>query len=267
MTNQLLFYKSAVPLASETHRDVCVRSDGSFEFAANVNSVPIIAAEFRPAAAECPIVFGGDGEEVFPAVILGLQDQKNLFVDDNFAWKGRYVPAFIRRYPFVFAAGEEERTFTLCIDTEYDGVNERNEGERLFDSRGERTAYLETVVGFMKEYQAQFERTKAFCKRLKELELLEPMMAQYASPSGEEGVLSGFSAVNREKLKQLKGDVLEQMLRTDELELLFIHLQSLNNMQSLAERIETAPQTEAAPKSAPAKKKKAKAAEGAEAAA
>lgn len=238
MANQLLFYKSAVPLSSETHRDVSVRTDGNYGFADTVNSVPIVAAEFRPAASDCAIVFAGEGDAVFPVVILGLHESENLYVDANKAWNGRYIPAFIRRYPFVFAAAEGENQFTLCIDTEYEGVNSENEGERLFDSRGERTKYLEGVLGFSKDYQAQFVRTQALCKRLTDLELLEPMQAQYRTPSGETGRLNGFSAVNRDKLKALEGETLEQMLRTDELELLFVHLQSLNNLQPLAERVE-----------------------------
>lgn len=238
MATQLLFYKSAVPLSSETHRDLSVRTDGNYAFAQTVNSVPIVAAEFRPAAADCAIVFAGEGDSVFPVVILGLQESENLYVGEDNKWNGRYVPAFIRRYPFVFAAGEDEKSFSLCIDTEHEGVNSDNEGERLFDSRGERTSYLENVLGFAKDYQAQFLRTQAFCRRLADLDLLEPMQAQYRTPSGETGRLNGFSAVNREKLKALPGETLSEMVKTDELELLFVHLQSLNNLQPLAERVE-----------------------------
>lgn len=237
MATQMLIYKNAVPLSSEAHRDMSVRTNSSFGFAETVNSVPIVAAEFRSAAGDCAIVFAGEGEAVFPVVILGLSESKNLYVSEDKSWDGRYVPAFIRRYPFVFAEGADEKSFTLCIDTEFDGVNSDNEGERLFDSRGERTKYLEGVLGFAQDYHAQFTRTQAFCKRLMDLELLEPMQAQYRTPVGETGRLNGFSAVNREKLKTLPGDTLQEMLQADELELLFIHLQSLNNLQPLAERI------------------------------
>lgn len=187
---------------------------------------------------------------------MGLQDAKNFYLDADNTWNGRYLPAFIRRYPFVFAASDDTKSFTLCIDTEYEGVNTENEGERLFDSRGERTGYLEKVLGFTRDYQAQFVRTQEFCKRLVELDLLEPMEAQFSTASGGGGRLNGFSAVNREKLKLLTGDTLEQMLVTDELELLFIHLQSLNNLQLLAERIEKSNDSE--PEAKPGKKSKEK---------
>lgn len=237
METQLLFYKRAVPVSSEAHKDVSLRVAGDYTFAKEVNSVPLVAAEFRAAAPDSTIVFAGEGDEVMPVVILGLRDKENLYVDPDGSWNGRYIPAFMRRYPFVFASSEDGKNFTLFIDDEYDGVNKDGEGEKLFDSRGERTSYLGQVLDFMREYQSQFARTKAFCKRLHELGLLEPMHAQYTLPDGSPGRLAGFSAVNREKLKELSGETLEQMLKTDELELLFVHLQSLNNLQPLMEKV------------------------------
>ncbi len=233
MQTQLLFYRNAVPVSASKHKDTSLRSDGTFSYAAEVNSVPLVAAEFRAAASDSCIVFAGEGDEVIPVVILGFRDKENLYVDDEGRWTGRYVPAFMRRYPFVFGQTEDTENFTLYVDEEFDGLNTNGEGERLFDSRGERTAYLNQVLDFMREYQAQFVRTRAFCKAIRELDLLEPMQAQYTMPDGSPGRLSGFSAINRDKLKALTGETLERMLRNDELELLFIHLQSLNNLQPL----------------------------------
>lgn len=237
METQLLFYKRAVPVSSEAHKDVSLRSGGKYGFAAEVNSVPLVAAEFRAAASDCTIVFAGQGKEVMPVVILGLRDKQNLYVEADGSWNGRYIPAFMRRYPFVFASGQDGKSFTLFIDEEYEGVNRDGEGEKLFDSRGERSMYLNQVLDFMREYQAQFTRTKAFCERLVDHDLLEPMHAQYTMPDGSPGRLAGFLAVNRDKLKALPDEVVRQMLATDELELLFVHLQSMNNLQPLLRKV------------------------------
>ncbi len=233
MQTQLLFYKNAVPVSASKHKDTSLRSDGTYAYAAEVNSVPLVAAEFRAAASDCCVVFAGEGNDIIPVVILGFRDRENLYVDEGGHWTGRYVPAFMRRYPFVFGQAEDADNFTLYVDEDFDGLNKNGEGERLFDSRGERTAYLNQILDFMREYQAQFVRTRAFCKAIADLDLLEPMQAQYTMPDGSPGRLSGFSAINRDKLKALTGEPLERMLRNDELELLYIHLQSLNNLQPL----------------------------------
>lgn len=236
MTKQLMIYERAVPISNERHRGWSVKSGADYSFARGVNSVPLLAAEFIAAATELTIVFAGEGEAVFPSAILGMRDGENAFVGEDGAWQGKYVPAFFRRYPFVFSRSEDGGTFTLCIDEEFEGFNEDGKGERLFDSEGERTQYLGTMLNFAREYQAQFDRTMQFSKRLRELELLEPAQARFQLPDGESAAVAGFQTINRDKLKALPGDTLAEMAKSDELELCYVHLQSLNNLAPMAQR-------------------------------
>ena len=175
-----------------------------------------------------------------PAVIIGVRDQENLYMKEDGTWHGKYVPAFVRRYPFVFSSTDEGKTFTLCIDEEFAGCNQDGRGERLFDADGTRTQYLESVLGFVKQYQAQFQRTQAFCKKLKDLDLLEPMHARMTLSNGQQIDLAGFMAVNRKKLKEVPGDKLAELAGTDELELIYLHLQSIRNFTGMAERMKDA---------------------------
>jgi hypothetical protein len=116
-------------------------------------------------------------------------------------------------------------------------VNRRGLGERLFDSDGERTQYLQGVLGFLQAYQAQFEATRAFSQRLIELNLLEAMQAQFSLRSGQRMTLAGFMSVNRERLKALPGDVLARLAARGDLDLIYSHLHSQRNFTPTAERI------------------------------
>ncbi len=246
MSTQLLFYANAVPVSNQSHGDLSVKTGGDFSFARPVNSVPLTAVEFRPATLEYAVVFAGEGDAIMPVAILGAEADQNLFVKEDGTWDGKYIPAFVRRYPFVFSSGDEGRSFTLCIDDSFSGCNHEGRGERLFDADGERTRYLETVLNFSKEYQALFQRTRALCNRLKELDLLEPMQAQFTLPDGQRRSLTGFMAVSRTKLKELGDDVLAQMVRSDELELIYLHLQSMQNFSAMLQRIGARPEAEVA---------------------
>jgi hypothetical protein len=237
MATQLLIYERAVPVTRARHGDWSVKTGSDYHFAANVNSVPLMVAEFGAAAGEYPIVFAGRDKEVMPVVLLGVRDKQNLFVDAAGAWSARYVPAFVRRYPFVFASTDAGQNFTLCIDEEFTGCNTEGRGERLFDSQGERTQYLQNILNFLQAYQAQFLRTQALCRRLAELDLFEPMQAQYTLKSGQRGTLAGFQAVSRERLKALPGDRLAELARTDELEAIYAHLLSLRNFPAMVEKV------------------------------
>jgi hypothetical protein len=237
MSNQLLFYTAATPVNLQRHRDWGVESTGDFSFAANTNSAPVMAVEFAKAAAEYTLIFAGEGKKVVPSAVLGIQNDSNLYVDSNGKWASKYIPAFVRRYPFVFSSGDEGKTFTLCIDEDYAGLNKKAEGNRLFGADGERTDYLNGVLNFLKEYQTEYNRTQLFCDKLVELELLEPMQAQIKLKSGKQLSLTGFQSVSREKLNALAPETLSELAKTGALELIYIHLYSMKNFSEMMERV------------------------------
>ncbi|MBS3952354.1 MAG: SapC family protein [Methylomicrobium sp.] len=236
MSTQLLIYERAVPLSSQRHKGWSVKTGTDYAFARQVNSVPLVAVEFPHAAAEYSIVFAGNDEAMMPVVILGMRENENLYLNEANAWTAKYIPAFIRRYPFVFSSNEDQSTFTLCIDEEFAGYNQEGRGEHLFDADGERTQYLENVLRFVNDYQGQYRRTQVFCKKLQELDLLEPMQAQFTLNSGQQLRLAGFKAVNRERLKNLSDEQVAALFKTDELELIFLHLQSMKNFNAMVEK-------------------------------
>ena len=237
MATQLLFYSQATPISIQRHKDWSVEATGDFGFAAQTNSVPVMAIEFLKAAGDYSLVFAGDGERIMPAAILGIHNDENLYVDENHKWTSKYIPAFVRRYPFVFSSGDDGKTFTLCIDEDYAGVNHEGRGNRLFDDDGERTEYLNNVLNFVKEYQSEFNRTQLFCKKLIELDVLEPMQAQIKLNTGQQLSLTGFRAVSREKLNALPAETLAELAKTGVLELIYMHLFSMRNFTEMMERL------------------------------
>ncbi len=238
MTKQLMIYENAVPISAETHRNLSVRQGTSFNFATELNSVPLVVAEFEKAAAEYPIVFAGEGETMTPALLVGLRTDENLCVTATGTWDGEYVPAFLRRYPFVFAGGENGEDFTLCIDTEFEGVNEDGKGERLFDSEGNRTQYLNTMLQFASDYQSQHTVTRMFTNRLIELGLLEPATATASLPDGSRLSLGGFQRVNADRLAALADADVIELFRSGMLGVIQAHLASMSRLSGLLARAE-----------------------------
>lgn len=238
MPAQLLIYERAVPVTKNKHSNFSVKTGTNYDFAKKVNSVPLTAVEFPSAATDYCIIFAGNEESVMPAIILGVRDNENLYLteEDN-NWDASYVPAFVRRYPFVFSSNDDGSTFTLCIDEGFSGCNEEGVGERLFDAENEMTQYLQGVLNFSKEYQGQFNRTQLFCKKLQDWNLLEPMKAQITLKDGEQVNLGGFQVVSRSRLKELTDEQLLELAKTDELELIHLHLHSMKNFSSMVERM------------------------------
>lgn len=237
MTTQLLIYETAVPVSSGRHAKASVEAGKGYAFARKINSVPLMAVEFPQASPEYAVVFAKNGENVVPVVILGARQGENLYLKDDDAWRGSYVPAFIRRYPFVFSGSDDGKTFTLCVDEAFQGLNYQGRGQALFTADGKHTPYVDNVLKFLQEYRAQFVRTQAFCKKLADLKLLEPMQAQFTLGTGEKMSLGGFLAVDRKLLKALPAATLAELAATDELELIYLHLQSMRNFTEVKDRL------------------------------
>ncbi len=237
---QLLIYNRVVPLNRDAHRDVSVRRISDFGFAAGLNSVPLLDVEFAPAALEYPILFarGGDGA-VTPLALLGVTQDHNSFVGADGQWTGRYVPAFLRRYPFVFASDADR--FTLCVDDTCAALNSDGEGERLFDSTGQETAYTRTILGFVQEYQQTFLRTQAFAQRLDDLGLLEEARIDFTIAGTRRGEVTGFLRVAADKLRALDDAAVLGLFRTGELDLIQLHLVSLQTIEPVVQKLASAP--------------------------
>jgi hypothetical protein len=243
VAKQLMIYDNIQPLSSEVHRNWSVLVE-DYSFVSHMISVPLLATEIPFAAAEFPIVFSAtamEGEYI-PLAIMGLKEGENLILNEKKQFTTRYIPAFVRRYPFVLGGDKAAETMALCIDADSAMViQDGSKGRKLFEENGEQTVHLKEVVEFLKDYQYRAEMTKIFCKRLHELDLLEPMQANITFKGREDANLNltGFYVVKREKLKALgDADVLD-LFKKDGLELIYSHIQSLANLNHLISKKST----------------------------
>ncbi len=237
MTAQPLFYKQPVALDKKKHAKLAVNPKTGFGFAKETHAVGIASVEFERAAREYPIVFAVDRGSVYPLVVLGLRQGENLFVTEDGKWRGSYIPAYVRRYPFILATQKDTEVFAVCVDKKFDGWSKKK-GERLFSDEGEQTPYLERSITFLKEFQNQHERTREFSEHLKYLDVLEPIQANIAMNSGDKFSMGGIQAVNKSKLNELDRDKLAGLVKTGQMELVYLHLFSLSNFSGLVETLQ-----------------------------
>lgn len=231
-----VYYEKPVLLDRERHKRLRVRPSDSFAFARKANSVYLAGVEFNEAMKEYAIVFtrSGNGRMV-PVAMLGLRARDNLFVDEKDHWAARYVPAFVRRYPFVLAQLGREQ-LGVCIDEAYEGFNQK-QGEALFDEKGANTPFLANAVEFLETYQREFARTESFCQRLEQAGLLKEMNAQAQLADGRNFTVNGLYVVDEQKLMTLPDAVALSLFRSGELHLVAMHLASLSNMKALVDRM------------------------------
>lgn len=232
----LLFYENPVALNKVTHKDTRIKPmENNFGFAAKTNSVILAGVEFTEAAKEYPIVFASSGESVIPVALLGLRNAENLFVSEDGSWDAKYIPAFVRRYPFVLAETGDEGQRVVCIDADFSGFSQ-DEGEPLFEN-DEATPILQQALDFLDEYQKQYMRTERFVQRLKDNDLLMALNAKIDMADGAQFSLTGLLAVDEKKLLQLDDDKALEFFKSGELAWVYCHLMSLGSMGGMVQRI------------------------------
>jgi hypothetical protein len=172
---------------------------------------------------------------VVPVVMLGLRARENLFVDADNRWSGRYIPAFVRRYPFVLAELPGQ-SLGVCIDEAFAGLNEE-EGDPLFDAEGKDTPFLRNALDFLAQYQREYLRTEAFCQKLEQAGLLTEMDARADLVDGRSFTVNGLLVVDEKKLMALPDATVLALFRAGDMHLVSLHLASLSNMQRLVDRL------------------------------
>lgn len=228
-----MFYKDPVPLNPDTHGSWRLLPE-RMNFVADTNALPIVAGEFVSIAQFYPIVFTvNDGA---PLAAVGLR-QHNLFVNDGKWDAGAYVPAYVRRYPFVFMQVPQEDNFLLAIDAASDQINRGGsaDGVALFED-GKPTDLVNNALRFCGEYTQEFERTQQFCKALREQDLLVDRRVDATTPDGRAMAAQGFQAVDVEKFSKLPDDIVIAWHRNGYLALIHHHLSSLARFGALVER-------------------------------
>lgn len=226
--NLPLFYRNLLPLSSSLHANYKSRTTETAPYFAGAHAIPLTIDEFVHAQRHYPIVFSA-GDNPVPLALLGLNEGVNVFVDDQ----GRaldpfYVPAYVRRYPFVLARIQpDSQELSLCFDTESELIGDFDEGNALFED-GKPTEGLNAILKFCEEFEVAGQRTSQFMKELVALDLLiDGEVSIQPADAPQPFIYRGFKMIDEQKFRDLDGDTLRKINQNGMLPLLVAHLFSL----------------------------------------
>lgn len=232
--NLPLFYKDLVPLSSVDHANYRSRALDKADFLIDQHAVPLTSDEFVSACRFYPIVFSA-GDNPVPLALMGLNEGVNTFIDaDGKLINPVYVPAYVRRYPFLLARlRPDSDELSLCFDPTAGAVGEFEEGDALFEDNAP-SAATNGVLEFCKNFEESGQRTGLFVEELKKADLLmEGEVSIQPEGSDKPFIYRGFQMVDENKLRELRGDVLRKLMQNGILALIFAHLFSLQLMREI----------------------------------
>ncbi len=229
--NLPLFYKNPVPLDASRHGSLSLKKNFGLNFTKNINAVPINLIEMPQICHTYPIAFSPDASAT-PVAILGLRDNENLYLNNDNQWMAdAYIPAYIRRYPFIFSEVPGNDQLTLCIDLD-DSTTEENGEQRFFE--GEKPSALsQNALEFCKSYHSAAKQTMEFGKALHDADLLVTRQAEISTPQGRKINFSGFRIVDEQKLAAMPDETFLEWRKRGYLPFIYAHLFSGAQWQRL----------------------------------
>ncbi len=237
-------FENVEPLNKEKHKELRIKPLENLEFARNISQVPLSFTEFAQAARYYPIVIS-IGEEPSARAVLSLQPNSNSFLDTEGRWTVPYIPAHIRRYPFVLGrinnpdgGDDASREFTVCIDTDA-GCFSTSEGEPLFQDDGEPGTITARALEFLKKFQIEMELTTRYLKQLQDAGCLASKQLTL-NVGGNAQNLGAFQTADLSKLKELDDGQAAEMVKSGLVGLMYALNFSMANLDRFASRIQNA---------------------------
>jgi hypothetical protein len=228
-----MFYRRPFALQAQVHSEVSLKRGTSYRFAAKCNAVPLTVPELVQAQRDYPIVFTNEAVPM-PMAVVGLQDQTNLYVEANGGWRrGAYIPAYVRRYPFLFSEQPGSADLTLCIDEGSDLVEATSANPFFRD--GKATEITQKALEFCVVYQRQHEATREFGRALAQVELLVARDATVKLPSGQSIVVRGFKMIDEPKFNTISPETFQDWRSKDWVKPIFAHFLSLGAWDRLVQ--------------------------------
>jgi hypothetical protein len=237
------FYQNPTVLDREQHKGLHLKAADA-RFAAKNQAVPLLVAEFPEACLEYPIVFtkGQDGRWLALA-LTGLQNGSNAFVNANGQWNARYLPASVRRYPFILAEGINNE---LSLAADMNAPQLGTEGEPLFNAQGDPTDLAKNVMQMLADFQGQAKASETIIQQFETSGLLTQQNLQVRLGDGRNAVVDGVWVIDESKLRELPDDKILAWFKGGQMAAVHAHMLSLRNLVPLLERSLTTPVSNAA---------------------
>jgi hypothetical protein len=223
-----ILYKPSVPLQSGPHSAYRARTTDKAPFFAKTHAVPLTIDEFVHSQRHFPIVFT-TGENSVPLGLSGsTKASMSMSRADGTLKREMYVPAYVRRYPYLLARlTPEAQELSLCFDPDSGLLSESGDGPALFENDRPSEA-TSAILKFCEEFELSAQRTAAFVKELLDMGLLmDGEVAIQITGQEQPYVYRGFQMVNEEKFRDLRGDELRKINQNGILPLIMAHLFSL----------------------------------------
>lgn len=218
-------------LSRAAHGELRVDPRKAGSEAANDHLVPLSKIELRQAARCYPLFFVKDLEtgQFYPAALLGLKANENLFWDGN-AFVADYVPLNIRRLPF-YIGGDDPAQGMVCIDADSACIDPQGTN-RILDEAGNDSAYIQGIQAMLAALSQNHEATREFAQEAASIGLLSEIKLDIVLDDGEAINVAGLYGIDDRTLERK----IDEIASFEEKMLYMAMMLSLDHVSGLVRR-------------------------------
>lgn len=230
-----MLYKRLEPVSRDRHAALRLRKPDDYGFARRAGVVPLTLTEFAAAAQYYPIVFlqSSPAKRPMPVAVLGSRPEENIHIDEAGRWRaGHYIPAYLRRYPFITGEGAKPGQAVVFVDVDSDKLSP-TEGRALF-AKGETTEFAKGAIELCQRYHQAAALTERFAQALAASGVLSDRVIEAKDQAGAKLSWRGMKAVDQEKLTKVDGKEFLAWRDRNWLAPLYLHQFSMSHFGEIA---------------------------------
>ena len=222
---------------STLHKDLRVTTAYERELGHGMGAIMILPREILEVQREYPILFRKHPEtgQLLPIALFGFEQQENLFLTSESKWNANYIPLAMSKGPFFVGINGPENTaenLVVCINRDDSRVGQDN-GELLFDERGNPSAYLESIRLNLFRLHEGIADTKKMIDAFLAANLIESVNMEIEFSDKKSINFNGAYTINAENLHQLDEATMTQLNVDGYLALAYFIAGSLGNVSKL----------------------------------
>lgn len=224
-------YKNLQVLDKEKHKELKIGSLTDLNFAKQSPFISVSVNEAALVGAAFPVVFTAEENSALVALVSLGGD--SLAINNEGKWITKYVPSFLRKYPFSLASTKENADQKVILIDEDSNLFSKSKGKQLFKKSGEQSETLEQAINFLTVNEQNVTITKNIINEIVNSGILEDRDISVGEGDEKKILVNGFRIVDKEKLNALSDDILASWTRRGIITFIDAHLKSLDNIQTL----------------------------------
>ena len=219
-----------VPLSKSNHSDLKILPVNLKNFS-ELPLIPVYFHEINQLACEYPLCFTLNDETVdFRLISTVSREQGSALIRQDGSWVGRYVPSYLRHYPF-FAFSDKAEKSSIFVEDESPRLS-LTDGVPLFNN-SEPTEILDQIVEDLRNILGFAKKTQIILEALKKFNLITPWEPKIMTSSDQEIIISGIYRIDENALNELSSDAWNELREMNAFPMIYGQLFSTHNLTKL----------------------------------